>query len=51
MVMTLYDIKMIHVEPKDQNKSTRDNQAYLRMKFQNIGICGICEANDLGNDQ
>ena len=31
MVMTLYDIKMIHVEPKDQNKSTRDNQAYLRM--------------------
>jgi hypothetical protein len=31
LVITLYDIKMIHVEPKDQNKSMRDNQAYLRM--------------------
>jgi hypothetical protein len=31
LMITLYDIKMIHVEPKDQNKSMRDNQAYLRM--------------------
>jgi hypothetical protein len=31
LVITLYIVNMIRVEPKDQNKSTRDNQAYLRM--------------------
>jgi hypothetical protein len=31
LVITLYNVNMIRVEPKDQNKSMRDNQAYLRM--------------------